>query len=72
MAVTGRHPHWPGVLVAVENEYELVCDRSLPGGWGGSLQQVGHIIAAQARSAPHSAPPVTLGACTPPAARPPC
>ncbi|MEU5049086.1 hypothetical protein [Streptomyces sp. NPDC021096] len=26
--VTDRHPHWPGVLVGVENEYGPACDRS--------------------------------------------
>ncbi|MFC4517576.1 hypothetical protein [Streptomyces ehimensis] len=28
MPVTDRHPHRPGVLVSVENEYGPVCDRS--------------------------------------------
>ncbi|MFI1801057.1 hypothetical protein ACH427_27390 [Streptomyces sp. NPDC020379] len=48
--VTDRHPHWPGVLVSVENEFGPVCDRSRLG--GESPQRVGHVLdAAQARPA---------------------
>ncbi|MFF1405099.1 hypothetical protein [Streptomyces sp. NPDC058294] len=48
--VTDRHPHWPGVLVSVENEYGPVCDRSRLD--GESVQRVGHVLdAAQARPA---------------------
>lgn len=48
--VTDRHPHWPGVLVSVENEYGPVCDRSRLE--GESVQRVGHLLdAAQARPA---------------------
>lgn len=48
--VTGRHPHWPGVLVRMENEYGPVCDRSRLG--GKATERVGHVLdAAQARPA---------------------
>lgn len=48
--VTNRHPHWPGVLVSVENEGGPVCDRSRLG--GESLQRVSHVLDAdQARPA---------------------
>jgi hypothetical protein len=48
--VTDRHPHWPGVLVSVENEYGPVCERSRLG--DESLQRVGHVLdAAHARPA---------------------
>lgn len=48
--VTDRHPHWPGVLVSVENEFGPACDRSRLG--EESLQRVGHVLdAAHARPA---------------------
>lgn len=48
--VTDRHPHWPGVLVSVENEFGPVCARSRLG--EESLQRVGHVLhAAEARPA---------------------
>lgn len=48
--VTDRHPHWPGVLVSVENESGPGCDRSRLG--GKSLQWIGHVLdSAQARPA---------------------
>ncbi|MER7763806.1 hypothetical protein [Streptomyces sp. NPDC097619] len=49
-AVSERHPHWPGVLVAMDHEYGPVCDRSLLE--GESWQQVGHVLdVARARPA---------------------
>ncbi|GHE16082.1 hypothetical protein [Streptomyces alanosinicus] len=46
--VTDRHPHWPGVLVSVENEFGPVCGHFRPG--GESPQRVGHVLdAAQDR-----------------------
>ncbi|MFE7514132.1 hypothetical protein ACFU8I_23330 [Streptomyces sp. NPDC057540] len=48
--VTDRHPHWPGVLVSMENEFGPVCARSRLG--DESPQRVGHVLdAAQARPA---------------------
>ncbi|MFE3501930.1 hypothetical protein ACFXPX_04795 [Kitasatospora sp. NPDC059146] len=50
MAVTDRHPHWPGVWVSVEHEFGPCCDRSLLG--DGAQQRVGHVVrAADARPA---------------------
>ncbi len=46
---TDRHPHWPGVLVSVENEYGPVCERSRLE--GESVQRVGHVLDALARPA---------------------
>lgn len=51
--VTDRHPHWPDVLVSVENEFGPVCDRSLLG--EESLQWVGHVL-----DAAHARPPGKL------------
>ncbi|MFE0378258.1 hypothetical protein ACFW1M_22315 [Streptomyces inhibens] len=51
MPVTNRHPHWPGVWVAVEHEFGPCCDRSRLS-HSEPLQRVGHIVdAADARPA---------------------
>ncbi|WP_371503554.1 hypothetical protein OG871_40040 (plasmid) [Kitasatospora sp. NBC_00374] len=43
MAVSDRHPHWPGVWAAMEHEFGPTCDRSLLGR-PESEQRVGHVV----------------------------
>ncbi|MBD0675653.1 hypothetical protein [Streptomyces sp. CBMA156] len=43
MAVTDRHPHWPGVWTAVDREFGPTCDRSRLARTE-SEQRVGHVV----------------------------